>query len=106
MECEQIRDWLYVEDHARALLNVFNNGLPGETYNIGGNCELKNIDVVNKICRIMDKLVSKKPHKIKSFIELIEFVQDRPGHDKRYSIDNSKILKELGWKPKRHLKQV
>lgn len=96
---EQIRDWLYVEDHARALLNVFNNGLPGETYNIGGNCELKNIDVVNKICRIMDKLVSKKPHKIKSFIELIEFVQDRPGHDKRYSIDNSKILKELGWKP-------
>ncbi len=101
---KQIRDWLYVEDHAKALLHVYLNGIPGETYNIGGNCEKKNIDVINEICEIMDELIDKKPKKIDSFKELIKFVQDRPGHDKRYSVDNSKILNELGWKPEETFK--
>ena len=96
---EQIRDWLYVEDHARALYKVVTEGETGETYNIGGHNERKNIDVVRTICNILDEVVAEKPFGIKSFCELIEFVADRPGHDLRYAIDASKIQRELGWKP-------
>lgn len=97
----QIRDWLYVEDHARALYKVATMGKVGETYNIGGHNEKQNIDVVNKICELLDEL---KPSgatnlNIKSYRELITFVQDRPGHDLRYAIDASKIKRELGWTP-------
>jgi len=97
----QIRDWLYVEDHARALLRVLTEGAIGETYNIGGNNEKKNIDVVKKICKILDDInpVTSSKH-ISSYAELITFVEDRPGHDKRYAIDASKIKKDLGWTPK------
>lgn len=93
----QIRDWLYVEDHARALYLVVTTGVPGETYNIGGHNEKRNIDVVRTICRLLDEL---RPNPSgKSYEEQIAFVQDRPGHDLRYAIDASKIQRELGWKP-------
>lgn len=95
---EQIRDWLYVEDHARALCTVLLTGKPGETYNIGGHNEQKNIDVVRGICGILDELAPAKGS-IKSYSELIAFVADRPGHDLRYAIDAGKIERELGWKP-------
>ena len=91
----QIRDWLYVEDHARALVLVAMQGKIGETYNIGGHNEKQNIEVVQTICRILDEV---KPKETK-YEEQITFVEDRPGHDKRYAIDASKIQKELGWKP-------
>ncbi len=96
---EQIRDWLYVEDHARALLTIVKKGIPGETYNIGGHNEIKNIDVVKSICKILDRKVSTKPENINRFEDLISFVEDRPGHDVRYAIDASKIKNELGWEP-------
>lgn len=102
---EQIRDWLYVEDHARALVKVVTEGIVGETYNIGGHNEKKNIDVVKTICSILDELVPIKSHSeldsgsISNYSDLITFVTDRPGHDMRYAIDASKIEKELGWKP-------
>ena len=93
---ENIRDWLYVEDHAHALWQVFSSGQLGETYNIGGDCERRNIDLVQDICAIMDELhPSGSPHN-----ELIEFVTDRPGHDRRYAINSTKIQTELGWRPK------
>jgi dTDP-glucose 4,6-dehydratase len=95
----QIRDWLYVEDHARALYKVLTQGNVGETYNIGGHNERRNIDVVNTICRILDELVPAKPQGIARYDELITFVADRPGHDVRYAIDASKIKRELGWEP-------
>lgn len=95
----QIRDWLYVEDHARALYTVVTNGTVGETYNIGGHNERKNIEVVQTICRLLDEIVLTKPAQIKRFEELISYVTDRPGHDLRYAIDASKIERELGWKP-------
>lgn len=95
----QIRDWLYVEDHARALYKVVTEGKPGETYNIGGHNERKNIDVVKTICRLLDEIITKKPGNIERFEELITYVTDRPGHDLRYAIDASKIERELGWKP-------
>lgn len=94
---ENVRDWLYVNDHAKALLTVLLNGEPGETYNIGGHNEKKNIDVVNTICSTLDKLSPKANGE--SYKEQITFVTDRPGHDFRYAIDASKIDKELGWKP-------
>ena len=94
-EGEQIRDWLYVDDHARALCKVLKKGTAGETYNIGGHNELKNLDVVKSICNILDLLVPKES----KYSEQITFVEDRPGHDKRYAINASKIQKELGWKP-------
>lgn len=96
---KQIRDWLYVDDHARALYLVVTTGLPGETYNIGGYNERQNIDVINTLCELLDELAPNKPAGIKSYTELITFVKDRPGHDLRYAIDARKIGHELGWYP-------
>jgi dTDP-glucose 4,6-dehydratase len=95
----QIRDWLFVEDHARALYKVIREGKIGETYNIGGHNEKQNIEVVNKICSLLDELHPAKSFAISSYKELITFVQDRPGHDIRYAIDAGKIKRELGWIP-------
>ena len=100
----QIRDWLYVEDHARALYKVVTEGKVGETYNIGGHNEKKNIDVIKAICQILERLASANKHSRTSgspngFEGLISYVKDRPGHDRRYAIDASKIEKELGWVP-------
>lgn len=95
----QIRDWLYVDDHARALYRVLTVGKLGETYNVGGLNEKKNIDVVKTICAIMDEAVSNKPPGISKFEELITFVKDRPGHDERYAIDANKINADLDWAP-------
>src|SRR5690606_9361230 len=96
----QIRDWLFVEDHARALLKVVTEGEVGETYNIGGHNEKQNLEVVHSICTILAKLAPTKPEGVKQYADLITFVTDRPGHDKRYAIDASKIANELGWQPK------
>ena len=95
----QIRDWLYVEDHARALLTAAQYGKPGSTYNIGGHNEIKNIDVVTQICAILDKKEGIKPANIHRFADLITFVTDRPGHDVRYAIDAAKIQSVLDWQP-------
>jgi len=95
----QIRDWLYVDDHARALYRVLTTGQLGETYNIGGLNEKKNIDVVRTICAIMDESVADKPAGVSKFQDLITFVTDRPGHDERYAIDAGKINAEIGWTP-------
>ena len=95
----QIRDWLYVDDHARALYLVLGSGRLGETYNIGGLNEMRNIDVVKIICAIMDEAVPDKPDGVNRFEDLITFVTDRPGHDERYAIDASKINAHLGWIP-------
>lgn len=92
---DQIRDWLYVEDHARALYKVVTEGTVGETYNIGGHNEKQNLEVVQTICSILDTLVPKDT----AYAEQITYVQDRPGHDRRYAIDSSKMQKELGWTP-------
>ncbi|ARJ42069.1 dTDP-glucose 4,6-dehydratase [Pantoea alhagi] len=95
----QIRDWLYVEDHARALVTVVSTGQAGETYNIGGHNEQRNIDVVNMLCDLLEELTPTKPAGIAHFRDLITFVTDRPGHDQRYAIDAGKIERELGWRP-------
>lgn len=95
----QIRDWLYVEDHARALYVVVNKGTVGETYNIGGHNEKRNIDVVHTLCELLEEYVPNKPEGIKFYKDLITFVTDRPGHDVRYAIDAEKISKELDWTP-------
>ena len=95
---ENVRDWLHVEDHAEALTLVLRKGKPGETYNVGGDSEGRNIDVVRAICRLLDEFLANsanRPHE-----RLIEFVTDRPGHDQRYAIDASKIRSELGWRPR------
>ena len=96
---DNIRDWLYVEDHIDGIITAASNGIPGSTYCIGGNCEKTNLDLVNLICNQLDNLFpSYKPHS-----KLIKFVEDRPGHDFRYSIDSSLIQKELGWFPKTNI---
>lgn len=95
---DQIRDWLYVEDHARALVLVATQGKAGDTYNIGGHNEKKNIEVVQTLCRILDELAPQASGAA-SYIDLITYVADRPGHDRRYAIDAGKIARELGWVP-------
>jgi dTDP-glucose 4,6-dehydratase len=95
---ENVRDWLHVEDHAEALITVLTRGQPGESYNVGGNSERRNIDVVREICRLLDEMVPNSPNRPHE--NLIEFVTDRPGHDGRYAIDASKIHRELGWQPR------
>jgi dTDP-glucose 4,6-dehydratase len=95
----QVRDWLYVEDHAKALIKVVSEGEIGETYNIGGHNEKTNLEVVEAICELLDQLAPKKPLGVESYKDLIAFVKDRPGHDARYAIDASKIECELGWVP-------
>jgi dTDP-glucose 4,6-dehydratase len=94
---DNVRDWLYVDDHARALRLILEKGQVGETYNVGGRNEKKNLDVVKAICAILDELVPDA--KIGKRESLITFVTDRPGHDERYAIDASKIERELGWRP-------
>lgn len=93
---ENVRDWLYVEDHARAIDAIFHKGKSGEIYNIGGNNEWKNIDLVNLLCRIMDKKLNREDG---ACAKLITYVKDRPGHDLRYAIDPSKLIAETGWRP-------
>ena len=95
---KNIRDWLYVEDHCEAIMKILESGKPGETYNIGGNCEKSNLEVVDEICKILD---SKNPKQNgSSYSEQIKFVKDRPGHDFRYSLDIAKIENNLNWRPK------
>ncbi|MHA3902156.1 dTDP-glucose 4,6-dehydratase [Castellaniella sp. WN] len=96
----QVRDWLYVEDHARALLRVVESGMPGETYNIGGHNEQRNIDVVRNICDLLEELAPEHPPGVARYADLITHVADRPGHDLRYAIDAGKIARELGWTPR------
>lgn len=96
----QIRDWLYVEDHVSALILVALNAEVGETYNIGGNNEMKNIKMVKLVCNLLEEMHPKKKNIHKKYIDLINFVNDRPGHDQRYAIDARKIYKDLSWKPK------
>jgi len=96
---KQIRDWLYVDDHARALLHVALTGEIGETYNIGGHNEKQNIEVVKTVCSILDELVPSKLDGIDQYEELITYVNDRAGHDIRYAIDATKIDLKLGWTP-------
>ena len=95
---ENVRDWLHVDDHVRAMRTVLERGRTGETYNVGGNAERRNIDVVNTICEVVDELLPDSPYKPHN--SLIEYVQDRPGHDLRYAIDPTKIRDELGWEPR------
>ena len=96
---EQVRDWLYVEDHARALIKVAQEGDVGETYNIGGHNEKRNIEVVHVLCALLEEMAPEKPEGIERYEDLIAFVKDRPGHDLRYAIDASKIEADLGWVP-------
>ncbi len=96
---KQIRDWLFVEDHARALYKVVTEGKVGETYNIGGHNEKQNIEVVHTICELLEELVPNKPEGITNYKDLITFVKDRPGHDVRYAIDATKMQQELNWVP-------
>jgi dTDP-glucose 4,6-dehydratase len=96
---KQIRDWLYVDDHARALIHVALNGKIGQTYNIGGHNELQNIDVVKVVCSMLDELVPSKLNGVNQYDQLITYVDDRAGHDVRYAINANKITNELGWTP-------
>ena len=97
---QNIRDWLFVIDHCSAIMNVLEKGTPGECYNIGGNNEKTNIEVVNIICSLLDDLAPQHPNVLSSYSKLINFVKDRQGHDRRYAINSSKIQRELGWQPK------
>ncbi len=102
---QQIRDWLFVEDHVEALLCILEKGKIGETYNIGSNNEIKNIDLVKLICNELELRLTNDTNKKYNLKSLITFVKDRPGHDFRYSINNNKIKKELGWRPKMNFKK-
>jgi dTDP-glucose 4,6-dehydratase len=95
---DNVRDWLYVEDHARALLVVLERGAVGRSYNIGGKSERSNLEVVNRLCELLDELLPDSPHR--PHASLIRFVADRPGHDKRYAMDTTRIETELGWSPR------
>jgi len=95
---ENVRDWLYVEDHARALHAIVTNGRPGDSYNIGGDGERTNLEIANAICALLDELVPDSPHRPHG--RLISFVADRPGHDRRYAMDAEKLHRELGWQPR------
>src|SRR3712207_2280482 len=94
---QQVRDWLYVEDHCRAIERVLESGTPGEVYNVGGHNERTNLEVVKTVCALLDRLAPDSPHAPHG--SLITFVEDRPGHDRRYAIDAGKIERELGWTP-------
>lgn len=94
---QQIRDWLYVDDHVEALYQVLTKGRVGESYNIGGNCEKTNLEVIHTICQILEEIAPNKPKGIAHYTDLITFIQDRPGHDKRYAVDTSKIEREIGY---------
>jgi dTDP-glucose 4,6-dehydratase len=96
---QQVRDWLYVEDHVHALYRVLNQGVVGEVYNVGGHNEQTNLSVVESICEILDRLLPERSAELSGFKSLIQFVTDRPGHDLRYAIDARKISKDLGWEP-------
>jgi dTDP-glucose 4,6-dehydratase len=96
----QIRDWLYVEDHARALVTVIESGRVGETYNIGGHNEHRNLEVVERICALLEELAPQHPEGVARYADLITYVKDRPGHDVRYAIDAGKVERELGWRPR------
>lgn len=96
---QQVRDWLHVEDHARALVLVFEQGQVGEVYNIGGHNERKNLEVVHALCALLEELHPAKPADVARYQDLITYVDDRPGHDQRYAIDAGKIERELGWTP-------
>ena len=100
---ENVRDWLHVEDHAEALTLVLQQGQPGESYNVGGDSERRNVEVVRAICRLLDEMLPDSPHRPHE--RLIQFVTDRPGHDARYAIDASKIRRELGWRPRHSFDQ-
>ena len=97
---QQIRDWLFVEDHVEALYLILTRGRIGESYNIGGNCEKTNLEVVKSICQLLEELIPEKPNNIVHYEDLITYVKDRPGHDVRYALDCSKIYDELGWLPR------
>jgi len=94
---QNVRDWLFVTDHCSAIRSVLAHGAPGEVYNVGGNCERTNLDVVRAICRTLDEFLPESAHRPHE--KLITFVQDRPGHDRRYAIDSSKIKRAIGWEP-------
>jgi dTDP-glucose 4,6-dehydratase len=94
---QNVRDWLYVLDHCEAVRLALEKGRPGETYNIGGGSEQKNLDLVRKLCALLDVA---RPRKAGRYADLIAMVEDRPGHDRRYAIDSAKIARELGWRPK------
>ncbi len=96
---DQIRDWLFVEDHVRALCTVLERGVPGRTYNVGGNAEKRNIEVVHALCALLEEMAPEKPHGVARYADLVTHVADRPGHDRRYAIDASRIRAELGWAP-------
>jgi dTDP-glucose 4,6-dehydratase len=94
---ENVRDWLYVEDHVRALYLILTKGTVGQSYAVGGNAEIKNIEIARQVCKILDEIIPRENNG--TYEDLINFVTDRPGHDLRYAIDYSKINKELGWAP-------
>jgi len=99
---KNVRDWLYVEDHCAAIRRILDKGVPGRTYNVGGDCEMKNIDVVRSVCAALEELLPSPENPAlggKNYEDLITFVKDRPGHDRRYAIDFSRIKRELGWRP-------
>ena len=98
-----VRDWLYVVDHCSAIWRVLQAGTPGEVYNVGGNCERTNLQVVDSLCRIMDELFPGSPHAPHGALKV--FVKDRPGHDLRYAIDAGKLKRELGWEPRATFEQ-